>query len=86
RVTEHEAVLWITQHHIVSDGWSLALLAQELNALYIAFSQGQADPLPVLSLQYHDYAAWQRQWLSGEQLQHQRRYWQTTLAQAPALL
>ncbi|WP_332415385.1 amino acid adenylation domain-containing protein [Mycetohabitans rhizoxinica] len=33
-----------------------------------------------------DYAAWQRQWLSGERLQAQSEYWHTALADAPVLL
>ena len=60
-------------HHIVSDGWSMEVLTNELSALYGAFSQGQQDPLPALSVQYADFAAWQRRWLSGDVLQTQSR-------------
>ena len=81
-----EHVLLITQHHIVSDGWSMAVLLNELGALYTAFSQGRDDPLAPLAIQYPDYAAWQRQWLSGERLQRQADYWRATLANAPVLL
>ncbi|EGH74818.1 condensation domain-containing protein, partial [Pseudomonas syringae] len=55
-------------------------------ALYAAFSQGQESPLAPMPLQYLDYAVWQRRWLSGDLLQEQTRYWQQTLADAPALL
>ncbi|MGE8146099.1 amino acid adenylation domain-containing protein [Pseudomonas frederiksbergensis] len=86
RLDENEHVLLVTQHHIVTDGWSVALLIEEFNALYTAFSQGQDDPLPDLALQYADYAVWQREWLQGEVLQSQTRYWTQVLDGAPALL
>jgi NRPS condensation-like uncharacterized protein len=86
RLADDEHVLLLTMHHIVSDGWSLGILFNELSALYKAYRQGQADPLPALSAQYADYAAWQRRWLSGEVLQRQADYWKRTLAGAPALL
>src|SRR5437016_4381358 len=52
RLSEHDHVLLITMHHIVSDGWSIGVLLQELIALYTAFSQGQPSPLPGLPMQY----------------------------------
>jgi amino acid adenylation domain-containing protein len=76
----------LTQHHIVSDGWSIGVLVRELSALYAASIGAQADPLPPLAVQYPDYAAWQRQWLTGERLQAQSDYWRATLADAPVLL
>ncbi len=79
-------VLLLTLHHIVSDGWSMGVLTRELMALYQAFSHGQPDPLPPLPIQYGDFAAWQRLWLSGEVLHRQSSYWQQALAGAPALL
>ena len=79
-------VLLLTLHHIVSDGWSMGVLTRELMALYQAFSHGQSDPLPLLPIQYADFAVWQRLWLSGEVLHRQSTYWQRTLAGAPALL
>ncbi|MDL5368171.1 amino acid adenylation domain-containing protein [Xanthomonas sp. NCPPB 2654] len=86
RLAEHEYVLLLTQHHIVSDGWSTGVLVKEVSALYAAFSQGQADPLPPLPIQYADYAAWQRQWLQGDVLKQQIDYWREHLGGAPALL
>ncbi|PBN41083.1 hypothetical protein SxD43FB_24005, partial [Sphingobium sp. D43FB] len=52
-----EHVLLLTQHHIISDGWSLGILLSELSALYTAFSNNQASPLSPLAIQYPDYAA-----------------------------
>ncbi|MGO0999604.1 amino acid adenylation domain-containing protein [Lysobacter sp. CA196] len=86
RLAEDEHVLLVTQHHIVSDGWSLGVLVKEVTALYTAFSQGQDDPLPPLAIQYADYAAWQRQWLQGETLQQEIEFWRERLSGAPALL
>nr|QNL34618.1 SteC [Pseudomonas sp.] len=86
RLADDHHVLLLTLHHIISDGWSMGVLTRELMALYQAFSHGQPDPLPPLTLQYSDYAVWQRRWLSGEVLQRQSEYWQQTLAGAPALL
>ena len=65
RMQEEEHVLLLTQHHIVSDGWSMGILARELGALYGAFSRGKENPLEPLGIQYPDYAAWQREWLRG---------------------
>ncbi|WP_416768990.1 amino acid adenylation domain-containing protein [Pseudomonas sp. RHF3.3-3] len=86
RLAEDEHRLLITQHHIISDGWSIGVLVKEFAALYQAFSTGQPDPLPALTLQYVDYAAWQRQQLEGERLNRHVEYWRSQLAGAPALL
>ena len=86
RLEDDEHVLLVTMHHIVSDGWSMGVFRRELSALYKAFSRGESDPLPPLAIQYADYAAWQRQWLSGERLAEQSSYWQRTLADAPAVI
>src|SRR5205823_409665 len=86
RLAEQEHVLLITQHHIVSDGWSLSILVREVGALYTAFSRGEADPLPALEIQYADYAQWQRRRMQGEELTRQVDFWKSRLAGAPALL
>ena len=65
RMEDEEHVLLVTQHHIVSDGWSMGILARELGRLYGAFSRGEENPLEPLGIQYPDYAAWQREWLKG---------------------
>jgi amino acid adenylation domain-containing protein/natural product biosynthesis luciferase-like monooxygenase protein len=86
RLEEQEYVFLLTQHHIVSDEWSRGIFEREIGELYRAFSQGGPNPLAPLTIQYPDYAAWQRQWLSGERLQKQTEYWRQTLADAPVLL
>ncbi|SEN19184.1 amino acid adenylation domain-containing protein, partial [Stigmatella aurantiaca] len=81
-----EGVLLLALHHIVTDGWSMGLFFKELGALYEAHGRGEASPLPALSLQYADYAVWQRNWLSGEVLEGQLAYWSKQLSGAPAVL
>jgi len=83
---DDDHILFLTMHHIVSDGWSMGVLVREVAALYRAYRQGQADPLPPLAIQYADYAQWQRQWLAGDTLQAQLDYWMRQLTGAPALL
>ena len=79
-------ILLLNMHHIISDGWSLGVLVQEIQILYPAFSAGQASPLPPLSIQYSDFAVWQRNWLQGEVLDSLRQYWQQALRGAPDVL
>ena len=86
RLAEEEHVLLVTQHHIISDGWSTGVLIGEMRALYTAFSQGLPDPLPPLPIQYADYAVWQRQSLQGAKLQAHIDFWRDHLQGAPALL
>ncbi|HEX5322447.1 MAG TPA: condensation domain-containing protein, partial [Capsulimonadaceae bacterium] len=78
--------LLLTMHHIASDGWSGGVLIEELSALYNAHSAGRTAELPQLPVQYADYAAWQRNWLSGEALDEMLDYWKRTLAGAPPVL
>jgi amino acid adenylation domain-containing protein len=86
RLGPEEHLLLITQHHIISDGWSIGVMVREVAALYGAFSQGQPNPLPALPIQYADYAVWQRQWLQAEVLHEQVGFWRAHLAGAPGLL
>ncbi|PPU86393.1 condensation domain-containing protein, partial [Xanthomonas albilineans] len=79
QLAHDEYVFFVTMHHIVSDGWSMGILINELSVLYRAFAHGEADPLPPLPIQYADYASWQRQWLAGEVLQQQAAYWREAL-------
>ena len=82
--TEH--FLLICLHHVVSDGWSMGVFIQELTTLYNAYTKGLEPLLKELSIQYADFALWQREYLQGEILQNQLNYWQKQLSAAPALL
>ncbi|WP_299612651.1 amino acid adenylation domain-containing protein [uncultured Tateyamaria sp.] len=80
-----DSVLLLSMHHIVSDGWSMGILARELTALYQAFSLGQADPLPELEIQYADYSVWQRETFQGTELEGELDYWRDKLSGLPQL-
>src|SRR6218665_725332 len=84
RMGPSEHVLAITLHHIVADGWSVGLLARELRLLYAAREEGRASPLPELTVQYADFATWQRRWLRGAVLERQLSYWRGQLESLPA--
>ena len=75
--TEH--LLIINVHHIAFDGWSEGILWRELAVLYESFTQGKFSPLPELSIQYADFAVWQRQWLQNDFLAALNSYWQNKL-------
>ncbi|HEX7318160.1 MAG TPA: amino acid adenylation domain-containing protein, partial [Pyrinomonadaceae bacterium] len=86
KLGEREHVLVIVAHHIVTDGWSTAILVREATALYDAFSSGHPSPLAELPIQYADFAAWQRKRLTGELLDAKLSYWKQHLAGAPPVL
>ncbi|RKG80214.1 amino acid adenylation domain-containing protein, partial [Corallococcus sp. CA049B] len=86
RLREDSHLLLVTMHHIVSDGWSMGVLVRELISLYAAFHDGKEPGLTPLPVQYADFAAWQRNWLQGEVLDAQLRYWKQQLSGAPAAL
>src|ERR1051325_4622117 len=86
RVDEHEHVLLLTMHHIISDGWSMGVLFKELSTLYNAFAKETPSPLPEPVFQYADYVVWQRQAATAELLASDLSYWQQQLAGAPQVL
>jgi amino acid adenylation domain-containing protein len=79
-VSEEEHALLLTLHHIASDGWSESVLLDELDTLYAAYARGGTAVLAPLPSQYADFAAWQRDRLSGDRLAEQLEYWRTALA------
>ncbi len=80
RFSGDEAVLVLSFHHIVADGWSYELLAREVAAHYRACVTGEPLELPELPVQYKDFAAWQRDAISGETLARQLGFWKAQLA------
>lgn len=85
QLSRQEHILLLTMHHIASDGWSTGVLLREIAALYPAFLHGKPSPLPELTIQYADFATWQRQWLQTERLQQHLTYWQKQLHNLPTL-
>ncbi|MDA5282551.1 non-ribosomal peptide synthetase [Streptomyces sp. Isolate_45] len=86
RVTPEEHVLLLCLHHIVSDGWSTAVLWREVVTLYTAFRAGQGSPLAPLAIQYSDFASWQNHRLEADEIRPQLEYWTEHLRGMPALL
>ncbi|GAA3755480.1 amino acid adenylation domain-containing protein [Salinactinospora qingdaonensis] len=92
RVDERCHVLLVVMHHIITDGWSLGVFRTELDRLYTTATvepertgadlAAVLDPLP---LQYADYAAWQRDRLSGQAYERSLQHWRDRLLGAPSL-
>ena len=80
RLAENEHILLLGQHHIVTDGWSVKVLVDELTGLYSAHVRGTAAALPELPIQYPDFASWQREQLSGPALAEHLDYWRRKLS------
>jgi amino acid adenylation domain-containing protein/non-ribosomal peptide synthase protein (TIGR01720 family) len=78
-LTPRRHVVLVTLHHIIAEGWGMDVFAREWTALYAAYRSGAASALPPLSVQYADYAAWQRQWLGSAECERQIEYWKRTL-------
>jgi len=79
RTGDDQHILVLTTHHIVSDAWSMGILTRELWAWYEAFAIARRSPFTDLSIQYRDYAIWQREWLQGDVLESQFSYWKRQL-------
>ena len=86
KLASDDHVLLLTMHHIVSDAWSAGIFFQEFSSLYESFVSGRPSSLPELTIQYADYAAWQRKWFQGEILNNQLAYWRNHLQGAPPVL
>ncbi|MCH6234725.1 non-ribosomal peptide synthetase [Cognataquiflexum rubidum] len=71
--------LVITMHHIASDGWSANILRKELTECYQAITKGLPIILSPLSIQYIDYAIWQRNFLNSDSIQPKIDYWKARL-------
>ena len=81
KIKDDEYVFMITMHHIISDGWSMSIMIKELAHLYRAQVENEETTLPELNIQYADFAQWQREWLSGENLEKQFGYWENELSE-----
>jgi len=82
---DEHSVFLLTIHHIIADGWSLGIFYRELSIFYDAFLEGKPASLPELPIQYADFAASQRAWLSGVEGEKQLAYWTAQLRDLPTL-
>jgi amino acid adenylation domain-containing protein/non-ribosomal peptide synthase protein (TIGR01720 family) len=80
RLAESDHILVLCQHHIITDGWSVDMLVGELARLYAAARDGAPAALPAPSIDYTDYAEWQRGRLAGTALDEDVAYWRRALA------
>ncbi|MBU2713549.1 non-ribosomal peptide synthetase, partial [Zooshikella harenae] len=85
KVDTTDVVLLLTMHHIASDGWSLGILMDEISQLYHRINNNNAANLPELSIQYCDYARWQRSPQVSQLLDTQLSFWKKQLANLPAV-
>ncbi len=79
RLAADDHVLLLIKHHIACDGWSGRLLVAEMTEIYTAQREGRSPSLPELPVQYRDYAAWQRDWVTSDALRPQLDYWRNQL-------
>ncbi|HEK1011773.1 TPA: AMP-binding protein, partial [Pseudomonas putida] len=81
-----DCLLQVSLHHIVTDGWSMGVMIEELLECYRAACSGEAAQLPTLAIQYADYAMWQRQWLQAGERERQLAYWRQCLGSSHDVL
>jgi len=81
-----EHILFVAMHNIITDGMSMEIFFRELNLLYDALLQDNPAPLEELSIQYIDYAAWQRHTVNNEVLQQELSYWKANLKETSPFL
>lgn len=86
RLSQDDHMLLVTMHHVITDGWSFGVFHRELSSFYEAFAADRPAPYPELTIQYSDYAVWQREWFGGEVYQSQLAYWKQQFATMPPAL
>ncbi|MCT1549645.1 non-ribosomal peptide synthetase [Brevibacterium casei] len=80
KLSDTEWIVTEIEHHLVHDGWSVAVLWQEVEELYSSTLENRAPKLPVVALQFGDYAAWQRRQYTGKRREKALMYWTDKLA------
>ena len=86
RLDPEKHFLVLVIHHIVTDGWSIALLFREVTMIYAALTKNEKPKLPELTLQYAEYAQWQREYMSGDLLKGEIEHWKRKLGGAQTVL
>ena len=83
QVSESEHVLLFNMHHIVTDGWSVAVLVDELMLFYNSKCKNKQQVLLELPFQYADFSKWQRKQFDDGFFNYQLKYWLNHLAGTP---
>ncbi|HXQ72015.1 MAG TPA: amino acid adenylation domain-containing protein, partial [Pyrinomonadaceae bacterium] len=86
RISDKEHLLVMLLHHIIFDNWSMDVLLRDVMGTYQSFAEGAQSRLPELSVQYPDFAHWQRQWLQGDVLEKELDFWRRELHDSPQVL
>ena len=86
RLVPETSSWYLVMHHIVTDGWSISLLFRDVTKCYAAFIENQDSRASRTSIQYTEYAQWQREYMSGEVLSKEIEHWKNKLAGAQTLL
>ena len=73
-------VLSVALHHAVADGRSLELFMRDLETAYMAAVDGRDSALPAQTLQYTDYALWERKRADAPSMQADLEFWRRTMA------
>lgn len=86
RLGSEEHLLLLTIHHITVDAWSMGIFWKELSEIYRAAVLQQPPALAPLTIQYADFAHWQRQYFTPDRLAARQCYWQQFFATPPTPL
>jgi len=86
QLDDEEHILMLTQHHIISDGWSVGILINELGMFYQSACEANSETPSALTVQYADYAHWQRNDFQEQSIKAQLDFWKKTLEGSPELL
>lgn len=86
RLADQEHFLIFSKHHIVSDGWSIGVLLEEMARYYTAFARSSEPDLAELPISYGDFALWQRRRIQGRTLEEGLSYWRKQLENPPPVL
>lgn len=85
KMADQKNILHITKHHVVSDGWSYAIMHRELSHFYNHFVGGKTEVLPELPIQYVDFAQWQQEQLTSNKQIQELAYWREKLGDLPTM-
>ncbi|GHO78309.1 hypothetical protein KSD_60800 [Ktedonobacter sp. SOSP1-85] len=86
RLDDHEHILLLTMHHIITDDWSIDIFLHEFTSFYSSFVLNKEPHLPELSVQYADVAHWQQAYHQQEKFTEQSSYWKQQLQGLPPVL